>query len=536
MFTTSTTHVCCLPQTFRYCHLTANTSSLVFSSPLPNKQIWATTTFGHLQAQEFLHNGGWWHNPNILAATGRGVEKEEPRAWEGCWNEQIVELVRLSMEDKNTLTVLLTGRMEGPFSDLIHRMLKSKGLEFDMVCLKPTVSPSGEQFNSTMTFKQALLQDIVYTYSSAGEIRVYEDRPKHTKAFRDYFADMNRALLNGPQQPPPRQPITAEVIQVAEQDSFMDPTTEIAEVQRMINTHNSAILSDTAPANATPYKLKRSVFYTGYLISPNDTEKLKTLAIPPNSNIDASELKILANNILITPRPAPHSILKKVGGIGAVQRWRVTGIANHESRVWAARVAPTNPETQIYTENATPYVVLATRRTAKPIEASRIRNWQPVPDHQAFEFDTTVGEKVLLRIDEEVSGEDEYEASFPNGKNARKHPREEDFPALGAAAKKGGDAGQKQNQQSQPQHQKQGGNAWAGNNNRGGGGIGFSAQRGSGSGGGGNRGGRGGGQGFRGGGRGGGRGGQRGGRGGRGGYRSLDANVGSGYGGGSMEY
>lgn len=437
------------------------------------------------------------------------------------------------MEDDNTLTVLLTGRMEGAFADLIQRMLRAKNLECDMICLKPTVGPSGEQFSSTMTFKQALLQDIVYTYTDAGEIRIYEDRPKHTKAFRDFFADINRTLLNSPQQPPIRQPITTEVIQVAEQDSFMDPTTEIAEVQRMINAHNSAILSDAAPANAVPYKLKRSVFYTGYLISPQDTDRLKTLVTPPSNGNDAYELKLLANNILITPRPAPHSILKKVGGIGAKQRWRVTGLANLESRVWAARVAPTNPGAQIYTENATPYVVLATRRQAKPIEASRIRNWQPVPEHHAFEFDTTVGEKVLLRIDEEVAGEDEYEASFPNGKNARKHPREEDFPALGSA-KKGGDAGQKPQQQ-----QKQGGgNAWAGNNNRGGGGIGFAANRGGGGGGGGGGGhrGRGGGQGFRGGGRGGGGRGHRGGRGGRGSYRSLDANVGQSYGGGSMEY
>lgn len=156
------------------------------------------------------------------------------------------------MEANDTLTVLLTGRTETGFSDLIQRMLKAKGLVCDMVCLKPTVGPSGEQFSSTMTFKQALLQDIVYTYARAGEIRIYEDRPKHTKAFRDFFADMNRTLLNSPQQPPIRQPITAEVIQVAEQDSFMDPTSEIAEVQRMINIHNTAILSDTAPPQSCP--------------------------------------------------------------------------------------------------------------------------------------------------------------------------------------------------------------------------------------------------------------------------------------------
>lgn len=111
--------------------------------------------------------------------------------------------------------------------------------------------------------------------------------------------------------------------------------------------------------------------------------------------------------------------------------WRVTGIGIHEDRVWAARVQPTNSRANVYTENKIPCVVLATRRQAKPIEAKGIENWQPVPQDKAFEFETTVGEKVMLRIEEEFLNEDEYEATFPNAKNARKHPREEEFPPLG---------------------------------------------------------------------------------------------------------
>ena len=117
---------------------------IVFSSPLPNKQLWNTGTCGQLQAQEFLHNGGWWHNPNILAATGQGLEIEEKRAWAGCWNEKIADLVQLSMKEESALTVLLTGRKEDGFSELIGRMIASKGLDFDMVCLKPSSSPIGE--------------------------------------------------------------------------------------------------------------------------------------------------------------------------------------------------------------------------------------------------------------------------------------------------------------------------------------------------------------------------------------------------------
>jgi len=488
------------------------TGRVVFASPLPNKQLWYGSYVGQLQAQDFLHNGGWWHNVRILAATGQGIEVEESRAWQGFWNEKIVELAKLSMQDEATLNVLLTGRMESRFAETIGRMVASKGLEFDMMCLKPAVGPSGETFASTMLFKQALLRDIIITYAQANEIRIYEDRPKHVKGFKDFFFALNTDFAS--RLDAPRSQITAEVIHVMDQETVMDPVSEVAEVQNMINVHNRAVLDGTAPRNSVPYKIKRSVFYTGYIISPDDSTRLVTLLKLP-ANIPDHEIRMLANNILITPRPAPHSILKKVGGIGAKLIWRVTGIGHFENRIWAARVEPAIPGATIHTENKPAFVVLATKRQTKPVEATRIQNWQPVPEHQAFEFVTTVGEKVMLRIEEEFAGEDPYEASFPNNKNARKHPRDDEFPQLDSNRSK----------QQQRQLQSGGNTSWA---NKVGGGIGFAAQRGGGTAGRGNRGSAQ--RGYR-------RGNVAGSRGrGRGGYRSLDDNVGQGYGGGGMQY
>lgn len=156
----------------------ADIPTTVFSSPLPNKQIWNGPSIGKLQGFEDFTTGGWWHDANILASTGKGLEEEERNAWQGWWNESIVELVRLSMGQKDVLNVLLTGRNEKGFSDLIGRMIKSKELEFNMVCLKPLVGPANQKISSTMSFKQELLKDLVYTYADAEEIRIYEDRPK----------------------------------------------------------------------------------------------------------------------------------------------------------------------------------------------------------------------------------------------------------------------------------------------------------------------------------------------------------------------
>ena len=89
-----------------------------------------------------------------------------------------VELVRLSVEQNDALTVLLTGRGERGFSSLIQRMVDSKSLDFDMVCLKPEVGPHNQRFPSTLQYKQAFLRDLLDVYCHANEIKVYEDRPK----------------------------------------------------------------------------------------------------------------------------------------------------------------------------------------------------------------------------------------------------------------------------------------------------------------------------------------------------------------------
>ena len=99
-----------------------------------------------------------------------------------------VKLVELSMRQKDALTVLLTGRAEHNFADILKRMAAAKKLEFDMICLKPQVGPSNQRFPTTMMYKQSLLEDLMYTYREAEEIKIYEDRPKQ-------FVDQNEHLL-----------------------------------------------------------------------------------------------------------------------------------------------------------------------------------------------------------------------------------------------------------------------------------------------------------------------------------------------------
>ncbi|KAL9003492.1 MAG: hypothetical protein Q9188_003649 [Gyalolechia gomerana] len=396
----------------------------LFMSPLPNPKLWAGQTIGFLQTQECFINGGWWHDPRILEATGQGIEKEEPNGWNGWWNEQIVDLVQLSLKQNDTLTILLTGRGEDGFAHLVKRIVASKNLAVDMICLKPHVGPNNQAFTSTMNYKQAVLRDLIYTYKDADEIKVYEDRSKHTRAFRDYFDSINKTLLSSPAVAP-RNPIAAEVVQVSDVATTLDPIAEVAEIQRMINEHNTAINSGSH-ALLVPLEIKRTVFFTGYLVSPNDTTRLLSLVNLP-SNIPQSEVRYLADNIIITPRPCPPSVLEKIGGIGRKQTWQVTGLGNYESRVWAARVTPIPANAPYHTDNPFPLVVLAVVRGSRPHDANRIQNWQPVPSGKQIVFQTEVGEKVQLRIEAEIEGEGEYESLFFN-KNLKRNRDHQDGP------------------------------------------------------------------------------------------------------------
>ncbi|KAF3479968.1 uncharacterized protein GIQ15_06944 [Arthroderma uncinatum] len=381
----------------------------LFLSPLPNPQLWNGPTIGFLQSYECFAKGGWWHDSNILGSTGDGLEVEEARAWVGWWNEQIAQLVQLSMKQKDALTVLLTGRSESGFADLIGRMVKSKQLTFDLVCLKPEVGPNNQRFASTMKFKQNLLDDLMRTYKDADEIRVYEDRVKHVKGFRDFFEQFNKdALAAGPSAT--RKPITAEVIQVAELAKYLSPVTEAAEIQRMVNSHNASLGSPGANITKSPYgrlELSKTTFYTGYILSNADTARLIDnifLPLISSSVADTTEIKFMSNSVLITPRSAPKPILDKVGGLGKVVRWRVTGTGTYEHKLWAARVSPLDSSEVIHTDNPEPIIVLGMRKGVRPTDAGKIRNWNPVTKDDSLVFDTAVGEKTILRVQEEDVG------------------------------------------------------------------------------------------------------------------------------------
>lgn len=326
----------------------------------------------------------------------------------------------------------------------------------------------------------------LYCYSTAG--------------FRDFFKVFNNDLQYSAN--PPRKPIAVDIIQVTDQSTTLDPVVETAEVQRLINSHNTRI-----PPPARNLEIKKTVSYTGYIISANDIPRLLSLVnnIPGMAN---GNIRWLANNILISFGPAPTSILHKVGGMGHKQDWQVTGLGVYSNSIWAAKVSPIPPVSIVYTEAKDHYILLAQKNATPLSHAARITQWAPVPPDKSYIIQTTVGEKAQLRVEYE-SDESEYDSLFDlNDRKNLKRPHSPPSKILHQRAPQGPEENRRIGGGSQ--NRVRGG---AGGNRGGINGVNRNSNNRRGQGGGNNRGGGGGNR--RGGGGAGGGGGQR-------GYKSLD--------------
>lgn len=225
----------------------------------------------------------------------------------------------------------------------------------------------------------------------------YGSNDSSVEIFREFFEALEKSATH-------RKPLRSEVIEIVEETTHLDPLSEVVEVQRMINANNTAFATGTLSRNAKPWHLKRTVIYTGYLIKPDDTSRLLALAQIPNRNLATGlegDFRTMANNVMITPRLCPPHILAKVGGLGHKMRWRVTATGSFDNKVWAARVEPVPKDARYQIENAVPMVVLAVKGYGKPIDSNRIQKWTQLMPEQMFDFETEVGEKVTLRIEEE---------------------------------------------------------------------------------------------------------------------------------------
>lgn len=212
--------------------------STLFMSPYMSPRMWSKS-LNRLTLAEGAIGPGWWRDLNSLTLGDTNALQQS--AWDSYWNDEVVEKARLSIQDPNKLTVMLTGRRFHPFGRVIPQMLEAKGLMFDIVALRPdpeyliengtvfNYSPS--VFNNTMDFKRSFILDLFKRIPSIRTMVMYDDRKHHVTKFEDWMRTLihKRMLDNG------------EVHFVTGDQRGFDPGRELACMQRIVDEHNRRV-------------------------------------------------------------------------------------------------------------------------------------------------------------------------------------------------------------------------------------------------------------------------------------------------------
>lgn len=222
--------------------------STLFFSPLLSPTIWHPNLI-RVATAESVYGPGWWRD--IRSLDLGPFEELKKNAWEGFWNEDIVQQARDCINDEDTMTIVLTGRRYHPFHLLIPAMLDAKGLQFDLVGLRPdpehvsdnqwevkqgqqylTYNLTSSVFKSTMHFKTCFILNIIHNIPSIRNVTMWDDRIHHVKKFKEYLDAVKETQVID----------YGDVIYVPGIRPKYNPEWEKNVIRHIIETHNKALV------------------------------------------------------------------------------------------------------------------------------------------------------------------------------------------------------------------------------------------------------------------------------------------------------
>ncbi|CEP62850.1 uncharacterized protein LALA0_S06e05270g [Lachancea lanzarotensis] len=281
----------------------------LFKSPAPNPNLLSSFLANLLTDPQRLSNRGWWSEPRFLLelidewidARNKDGNDAKMDAIDGTyWNKDIVDLTRLSQQSPDTLSILMTGRKEIYFADVLRRVLEEpvfggKRLRFHGIFLKK----SG--FETTMLYKTACLTDLLMHYDSCQEITIYDDRVRQLRGFRQFLSEFVEAM-----QPT----LQYSLVHVPGLIKYLRPSNERKIISKILKEHNDAVsgFSFRSQSHGTP-----RIFYMGkiflkekrlgaaYILTTSSRQKLVAFIaqkLTPAIGLDG--LHVLGRYILCT--------------------------------------------------------------------------------------------------------------------------------------------------------------------------------------------------------------------------------------------
>ncbi|AAS52962.1 AER281Cp [Eremothecium gossypii ATCC 10895] len=199
----------------------------LFKSPAPNPNILAPDLVRALVNCERFSNGGWWSERRFLAAAVEEWEQRGSGADKEFWNLDVVALAHLSAKERGTVSVLMTGRREVVFSELIGELLR-RPVDGECLCFNAVLLKK-EGHRSTLAYKTACMKDLLDAYPALEEITIYDDRPWQLAGFRTFLNEYVTAVNNR---------LTPNLVHIPGEIRYLEPRKEVAIITAVVEEHN----------------------------------------------------------------------------------------------------------------------------------------------------------------------------------------------------------------------------------------------------------------------------------------------------------
>ncbi|SCV01816.1 LANO_0F13674g1_1 [Lachancea nothofagi CBS 11611] len=280
----------------------------LFKSPAPNPNLLSSFLINLLTDPQRLSNGGWWSEPRFLKELidewiGSREEKSsrsELDTVDGLyWNQDVVELSRLSQQDPHTLSIMMTGRKEAFFQDAVSEVLRQPvfgkhRLHFNAVFLKK------DGFQTTMLYKTTCLTDLLTHYDKCEEITIYDDRVRQLHGFQQFLNEFVEAM---------RPSLQFSLIHVPGLIKYLKPAKERSIISHVFKEHNDAVSNVVFQPNSRAYGFYMGKMYVkekrlgaAYIVTASSRLKIaKFAAVRFGNLINSGHYHIVAKSVLCTP-------------------------------------------------------------------------------------------------------------------------------------------------------------------------------------------------------------------------------------------
>lgn len=310
----------------------------LFKSPVPNPKLWSRKAIGKLGSEVSQNGIGWYQN--TLTLSDKYIKQDN-------FIESTVDDVKKSMNDPNSVTVLLTGRNVS-YTDIVKFLVQKKGLRFDYMGLKPF---GLKTFNFKTDFIRNIISDAKSNNKKVIKINIWEDREEHISKFDKFFSNLGYPY---------------EIHKVTGGEYHMDPELEKELVSRLIEDANKESGKEIKMDDIDP------VNYYGIFLNDESKKILVDTfkeSIPEGWKIVADHLTIVPPKMMGKIDPNTQKIIDDRLNTSIELTVNAIGIS------YKAMAAGVNFSSSM---NKTPHITIAVSPTGKPRDSNDIAYWENV--------------------------------------------------------------------------------------------------------------------------------------------------------------